>query len=340
MEYRSSQAIDIATALTGWGIGVTQSIERLHGLSNETYLVNSSQERYVIRVYDRVRTPQAIWFEHRLLSTLADRNLPYAIPSAVPCRTGETIVMLPNGRAMAVFTYIDGSMPDLGNVKHAVICGKALGELIREMAKLTIGRRDVVWPMCGELNRLQPAINDPVSFVRKLRLEQREAEVLIDTYTALVNEVPLMYRLLPMQLIHGDFSPTNVLIDRQWRKVVGVLDFEFATWDLRALDLSTAIYRFIAPLLGSGQEWSVILGFARAFQRVQELEDNEVEWIPSLLRLRRVASILHWVGRLYANLADETQVREQLKKTLTLVKWLSKYDDKVRDLIREARRAV
>lgn len=54
-------------------------------------------------------------------------------------------------------------------------------------------------------------------------------------------QVPLLYRTLPLQVIHGDFINRNALM--QQGRITGALDFEFCARDLRALDLAIAFGR-------------------------------------------------------------------------------------------------
>ena len=58
-------------------------------------------------------------------------------------------------------------------------------------------------------------------------------------YRRLSDELPSLYAALPCQIVHSDFDPSNILMEAI--TVTAVLDFEFCTCDLRALDLVVAL---------------------------------------------------------------------------------------------------
>ena len=51
---------------------------------------------------------------------------------------------------------------------------------------------------------------------------------------------------LPMQLIHGDLHYDNVLVAETQDRVSGVLDFEFAAYDWRAMELAVCLSKYAA----------------------------------------------------------------------------------------------
>lgn len=57
-----------------------------------------------------------------------------------------------------------------------------------------------------------------------------------------IEAVPDLYAMLPIQTIHADYIAPNILVERD--RVVGILDFEFATCDLRLLDYLSSLDQF------------------------------------------------------------------------------------------------
>lgn len=77
---------------------------------NDTYLVETEQERYILRVYRRGwRTKEEIDFELELLTFLHDRNQPISYPIQRKDGSFTTEVAAPEGkRFAAVFSYAPG----------------------------------------------------------------------------------------------------------------------------------------------------------------------------------------------------------------------------------------
>ena len=71
----------IATVLPNYPIGKPHSCKLLKRGLNDTYLVETEQKRYILRVYRRGwRTKQEIDFELELLAFLHNKNQPVAYP--------------------------------------------------------------------------------------------------------------------------------------------------------------------------------------------------------------------------------------------------------------------
>lgn len=77
---------------------------------NDTYLVGTQQERYILRIYRRGwRTKEEIDFELELLAFLHDRNQPISYPIQRKDGSFTTEVAAPEGkRYAAVFSYAPG----------------------------------------------------------------------------------------------------------------------------------------------------------------------------------------------------------------------------------------
>lgn len=99
----------IATVLPNYPIGKPQTCLLYKRGLNDTYLVETEQERYILRVYRKGwRTKKEIDFELELLEFLHNKNLPVAYP--IKREDGFTTeIAAPEGkRYAAIFSYAPG----------------------------------------------------------------------------------------------------------------------------------------------------------------------------------------------------------------------------------------
>ena len=108
---------------------------------------------------------------------------------------------------------------------------------------------------------------------------------------------------LPAQVCHLDMSPSNVLIDGD--RAVGVLDFEVAGLDLRVTD-------FVAGLEQTTDTKLEEDVFVRGFRSRTDLTPEEWEAVPTLRRLRRIATVVWRAGRWREGKSSLDDVRERL----------------------------
>jgi len=104
-----------------------------------------------------------------------------------------------------------------------------------------------------------------------------------------------LYPLLPAQLIHADFDPSNVLVEGE--QVSGVLDFEFAALAPRAMDFAIGLHGFSGPPRAEDTYWRLAEAFAIGYQQRSRLTAAEIAALPALMRLREATSLVHWMGR-------------------------------------------
>jgi thiamine kinase-like enzyme len=108
----------------------------------------------------------------------------------------------------------------------------------------------------------------------KQETEKPEMDFIRDAITTLTTafhdcmaRVETYQGTLPMQLIHGDLHYDNVLVAETQDRVSGVLDFEFAAYDWRAMELAVCLSKYAAEEVRSATPGPVDLhvsGSARA----------------------------------------------------------------------------
>jgi homoserine kinase type II len=120
---------------------------------------------------------------------------------------------------------------------------------------------------------------------------------------------------------HCDYGPGNTLVVGD--RVSGVLDFEFAGPDLRAMDVATGWYWSASR--APEDPWAPIAAFAAGYRAVVAPTEEELAAAPALARLQRATALVHWVGRLRVGQADPAIVLEQGERLLAVDAFVARH---------------
>lgn len=307
-------------ALAPWGIRDATVTPTTWGLNNRSWFVDSPAGRHVLRVYS-VASPADVSSEHELLRELASARLPFATPRAAPALDGSTVVLIdaPAGpRAAALYERIDGDHLDDEDVGGVEAAGTAFAELDHALATLRTerpildARLAAVHPLVPHLDRLEELGSDAASFVRRMAGTPSE----------------LRGSLQPRQLIHNDFAFGNVLLKDG--RVVGVLDFEFATHEARGAELAIAL-RLVLSKSSRDRIWQPLL---RGYLSRVPLTHAEIAALPALALHHEAVVLVWWLGRYRSGNADRRSLDEHIARALALEPWLAANG---REVVREAR---
>jgi homoserine kinase type II len=152
--------------------------------------------------------------------------------------------------------------------------------------------------------------------VQELPLPEDERARVMDIFQELLALTPALYCSLPQQIVHRDFDGGNTLMEGS--RVTGVLDFEFACPDLRAMDFAYALYSFTSWAWDTESGEELIRAFVTGFRESIILTPAEIEAVPDLMRLYRVVTLIHRAGRHRQGLAREEAVLIRVKSLLQL----------------------
>ncbi len=314
--------------LDAWRLPRPRTLTRASwGINNEAWFVASAAGEHVLRVYAHDRLVP-IRFEHELLGWLAaDAELPFATPLPLPTSAGDTVAIAPTGRGprpAALFERLPGEHVDDDDVRSIARAGEALALL--DVALADRERGDVHAPMfSGDLTAVHAAVTSLDALDREIG-ETAAAVVL----RAAEDAAPL-HASLPRQITHGDFGLGNFLVLDG--RVSALLDFEFAGWDVRAIDLATAL----ALVLSKGTAELLWRPLLRAYLGVLRLDAAEIAALPSLMRLHEAVATIWWVGRVRDGLAPPRENDRHAARALALDRWLAARSD---ELVAEALLAV
>jgi homoserine kinase type II len=183
-------------------------------------------------VYRNTSHPNRVRDEHEILGRLAMQELPFAVPTPVRTSGGDTLAVVETAqgaRLASLFHRIPGE-PAAWSVRNARLAGRALAQLDVALAQLDLPLRPP-----SALRDVHELVPDPMAAVDDLGLGPHRARI-VELFTHVDETHDALATSLPRQIIHGDFGYINVLVHDD--TVTGMLDFEFAGPDLRALDLA------------------------------------------------------------------------------------------------------
>ena len=292
------------------------------GTVNSTFFVDAPQGKFVLKLYDDTTTTAQINYEHSLLAHLQCGNLSFTIPAPIPDSSGETLLKIDRNNLELRFSlqnYIPGQPANRQNIHHVYAAGKALGELHRGLVGFDSQGKLAQLPGWGELNRIHPSIANALEVPQLLNLEMSQQQRLVKILAEAIAITPKLYQTLPLQTTHADYLCPNILIADD--RVVGIIDFEFATYDLRLLDFVAAIDHFTRI----GNEvpiWERIEAFSNGYKKYISLSRLEIEALRSVWRLQQANCIVYWTGWLLEGKVTYESVLNGVNKMFLLEDWL------------------
>lgn len=281
------------------------------GWNNTTRFVDHDHERYVLRVYETHQDPSKIEFEHAVLLDLAEAGLSFRTPVPLHTTKGETLVRLEDGsgRYACLFAYIEGVRPADQDVRPLSAFGETAGELSAALAVIAPKRKPAyrpyyelgeAYPLCTPERVADLCSNPPAELSKSVPYLTLMAEAHAEILRELGN-----LRGLPHQLVHGDLNASNLLVRADEPEVVeALLDFEFCTYDVRAMDAAVI-------LSGLPEGEAALRLFAEGFRKRIVLSEEELHAIPLLMRLRKVDVFLHFLARYWEGIDSFAVLEEQ-----------------------------
>ncbi len=312
-----------AELLKRWGLRDAESIRESHGANNLTYPLRHRGRDYFLRVYQNTSDRERLLFEFELLGRLSQGRPSFAVPAPLPTRDGPVFVEVESDRGMAIvvlFASIPGRHPREENVDDYGAAGRALAELDQLLSCLEVEPPASALAPFGRLGAIHPLIRDPRDVSRVLDLDGQQTQRLNRLVEQISSAAERWYSELPQQLVHRDFDGPNTLM--RGGRVSGVLDFEFAGGDLRAIDLAVSLCGFSAPGWRGIQTQEALKALVSAYRTSIELRPEEILALPDLMLLYRLVSLLHRTGRFLAGRSRREAAMLRLQALLDLDDWL------------------
>ncbi|KOY13618.1 hypothetical protein AMS66_27155 [Paenibacillus xylanivorans] len=334
----------MSTVLSSYGFTSNWNAQRGRGgMNNSTFMVEIDQGCYVLRQYETHNDLMKIAFEHEVLAALSRSDFELHVPAPVnlPDNKDATFLVVQDrssGRSKIVtlFHYRVGHNPVWNTPEQLSGLGKAAGKLSSVMASLPISLAPVyppyyqiqeAYPLCSPEKLLQLCTSPPDTLMACADDLQNLKVVLPDLFDTLRG-----MEVLPHQLVHGDLNASNVLADSQ-EGICAILDFEFATWDLRVMELAVPMSDLLTMDKEEAWVWAALEGLIQGFRQQVSLEPKELSVIPELILLRSLDVVMHFISRLFEG-TDEPEVAvQQIRKLRERVHWMKVNEERLRELL-------
>lgn len=308
------------------------------GINNRNLGLHTGAGGYVWRTYRTHTSASTILYEHELLAWLDQQPLSFAVPAPVPMQDGQTLCRTEAG-FHALFPWLPGTVPERENKAHMLAAGAALGELHNVLRHAPLTKRPGLWGY-AVLEKIHPALPAPWTLTLEelppleTPLAKTETEALLSQWRAEVTAVKQWldqyYDALPTQVIHGDFTPGNMLISEG--RISAILDFDFVMFDARAMDVAAGLY-YVMRVWENPNPWQVGAAFCQGYSRHVQLTGAEIEAIPWLMRLRNVVSTIYRIGKHLE--VNQTLPLWRLAAPQEFADWLGKYGERLVEMLRE-----
>lgn len=262
---------DIETFLQLYDVGTLVSAKGIaEGVENSNYLIETTQDRFILTLYEKRVDPKDLPFFLGLLDDLQSAGLP--VPPAIKDRNGEQIQQLA-GKTACLIQFLPGvsvSHPTLGQAEAA---GQALGRMHKATPNYQPRRANDMglasWISlakdCGnnELNKIDSELADIVNGELKY-LEQHWPQD------------------LRVSAIHADLFPDNVLMLGD--EVTGVIDFYFSCTDFTAYDVAVTHAAWCFSDDGSVYQDKLSSALLAGYHQAYPIRENERAALPVLAR--------------------------------------------------------
>ena len=324
-ELKSSDlsAEDAIELLSAWSfLGSAKVKATKQGTVNKTFFVEAQAGKFVLKVYNDSRSTGQIQYEHSLLVYLQTHNLSFVVPTPIPDDSGKTLLFVQRDDSLLRVTlqnFISGEPVDRQNINHIYAAARALGELHQALVNFDPQGELAQLPGWGDLKHIHPLVKNPLEVPHLLGLNSAQEQRIVKILTGVMEVAPKLYQTLPVQTIHGDYLCPNIFVEND--RVVGILDFEFATSDLRLMDYIGAFDHFIR-IREELPVWEKMKAFITGYDQHVSLCPSEVEALTSVWRLQQANCIVYWTGWLLEQKVTHQSVLDGVTKMLILEDWL------------------
>ena len=298
------------------------SIEATSGGVNNIvqYITLPSGERQLLRIYNNGLNAQRVKFEHEILRQLNEMPpFSFKIPNFILSKDGTSMSTLSNGADACMCTIIPGQLPKLTCVEDI---GRASGELNTALADVSIDpsmcNTAPYWKMWDVHHAITRELFEAGMAGTAFDGDLRDIATRMTQETlTIADKCEGTYQSLHTQLIHGDLHYDNVLVLDG--KVTGLLDFEFASFDWRAMELAICLSKYAGEQPDAMPYFDA---FIDGYATTGKLSKVEAEAIPDLINLRILSNIVYFVGRAIAAEDDISTITTRIANYERRVVWV------------------
>jgi len=315
--------------------GEWKAIVRESGMNNTTRLIETDTSRFAIRIYDNHQDRSIVKLEHEVLRYLSKSDFALQVPEPVLNNAGKTVTAASTGKLASLFQYIDGSRPSSSNEEHIHSLGYAAGLVSRALASFETTSEPQYKPYYELMDSYEGWTDEKVlDTAARCSYDTIVLDAIERVLTVRSRLETSFMRLkkLPHQWIHGDLNFSNAVAVNN--EVIGILDFEFCTVDLRAMEPSVVMVDFIHASRTNEQRLQAMDTFAAGFGEALRLTQGEADALPSLMKLRMLDVFLHFANRCADGLDAPEVWKGQIQHADAVCRWIDERHDELVLLLR------
>lgn len=305
------------------------------GLTNHSRIVDINNRSYIARIYDKsTKTIDRLRYEIELTAFLTQQQLSFDVPFFLRTINDSTYVELSNGQLGVMMLFIEGAAPDLERLLDVEEYGRVVGEVsvalqaylpsAQSSSHISFNRVESLHPLANNNHVLQ-FLSKPPFFIAQQKLDK-----IIEIMNELKHIQPKLDQL-PKQVVHHDLLLFNLLIDPETRKMNGVLDFDFASYDVRALEPAICITHLVQV---NSQPLEAIAVFWSEYKRFMELTPVEIVYVPALIRLYYIALIYIYIGQAYSGREIEQYFLFIVDQLEHMEQWLGQHAHELESILK------
>ncbi|MEC5344610.1 phosphotransferase [Brenneria populi] len=291
-----SMSDDEASRLARSHYGIEGQVRRLDTEKDDTFRLTDSDRRrqYILKVANPAEPAEEIDLQGALLNFLRQRDAALPVPAPVADIQGNTMARITDAagqqRYVRLLTYLEGT--PLDSVESSPRLREQVGEVLARL-RLAMARfehpaahRILFWDV-KNLANLRPLLAS---------VENKEQQQLLKR--AMARFLPLSERIqsLPCQVLHNDFSQSNIIVDPCRRDfVTGIIDFGDTVYTAVAVDVATALLNQLprdAAVNSPDDLFAQGRDLLRGYLRRAPLSREELALLPHLVMGRVIARAL------------------------------------------------
>jgi homoserine kinase type II len=288
----------LAPVLSHYALGQLQAAQRIEqGFVNDNWVVETDRGRYFLKRRhpdlhepEKANDTRMILAQHDLMKWLREADFP--APAIVPTVGGQTLLIL-NGDLYEIQGYIEGDPYDHDRSAHLEAAATMLG---RYHARV---KGFAPRALCTHGDLYSPTNASAALRLVTTRLHEAcqpgEAPGLAAILQQLKSRAHDLatrfarHQTVPRLVIHGDYYAGNLLF--QDDQIVGVVDYDKATWQPRIVEVAEALIYFASSRPGQLKhlvypgflEWKPLKRFLQGYACLVTLDENEVCALPDYI---------------------------------------------------------
>lgn len=292
------------------------------GSSNTSFFVTTEAGDHVLRRSNERKTLASLECETRLIEYLGAAG--YPAPELVRPSQGRHVQV--EGRYYLLTSLLPGHHYDPANRAHLSASARALARYHQLVADLPPPRYRAPTAMLSELGGGGRQALHEFGRLASTMVDAEAMSRLGPSLVKLDDHVLRVRRILddivddlPTVVVQGSFGRSALLFVGD--ELSGVIDYDRAGLDLRALDLA---YTVKALCRAPGNRWvgldQVLLGdFLRAYDEVEQVRTGELDALPLVFQAQRLLKVIKKCQNVVAKHELVTQTAKDVEKVAVIV---------------------